>query len=471
MALLQPRQNLEEGEYVPPVATSDIASAAYELAWENDTEVGALARMDVAEDLAARGKMKTTEELNEMFPNHRFDKPMTDLAAQFKVDQEERRAHLEGLINDGNNGFFKGSVVPFAVTMGTVMADPIGATAGFVTSGMGKLAVAGKAVKTLNFTRAGKLASGAGKAIKAGKFSKAFDLTESSLKALNKTSKSFKAMSSISSRGAQYGLDLAENILGNSASELLVAAGREAQYEKYTADEFLANAIGSSLIFTTAIHGFGKTIDRLGGRTVDNAMSMAEANIEVGKDPFDTMNSFLKFAENDSKVDPTFSSVFKSSFPGLELDEAGGLHKAFKDVQTAFSKGEIAEADMDDFLRKLNDSDFDNAKLGYAEDNPTPNVDDEFLDNANTRMSSEESDFGYDAKAAEIYKDAEGYTAIEVEDAKLDADIQMVFKELDEETAKTINTKFEALDREAVRVENTNKAMEQCLLGVADGEL
>lgn len=438
----------EDTPAVPPTSYSDVLTASYEPSFESNTEVGAIANMNISQDFKERGTMMSVEDLQERYKDSDLDwtEPMPDLAAQFRVDQAEDNKRRQAIIEHGNPGFLKGTLTPIVGSMGAILGDPIGATINFASAGLGRVAtaskVAGRLGRITKLAKAGRVAT-AGKALKA-------------------TAKAAPAASAM----AGYGAALATNITENSLSEIFVAAGQEAVYEEYTAEEFLNNAITSSLIFTSAASGLGAMVSKIGGRNADALMDAAEASLDAGKSPSKLITEALEHAEQDIKIDPTFNKGFTESFPDMELTEEDTLMTAFKKITDAHAEGKIDEASIQGFKGRLEQSGFDMDKMSYAEDNAGIRYTDKFLQDSTENMKKPSSDLGFDEQAAKNW-DNQPELDVNAGTKKLDAN-EALIKEVDD---PKIKAEFQRADADSKTFVTAAKDFGTCIVNLAKGIL
>lgn len=401
MALPQ-EETFKPTQYTPPAPLSMVMSAAYNTSELDITEVMAWAKHDAYKDLNERGgTMLQPEELSKKFPGSTFSDPMTELAAYNKVDDEEFRRKNNAILESGNTGFLSGTVLPFVSSMGAVLMDPIGFAVNAATAGLGKWATAGK------------MAS-AGVATK-------------------------------------LGAAVLEDIVGNAISEGIVYQGTKAEQQEYTAEQMFHNVVSSSLVFNAGKAGLGKAIKKLGGVTMDKIYGKVEIDLENGKDISKSINDLLAYSEKDIEMDPTFSTTFKESLPGLELKEGDSLKDGFDKMFKALDDDVIDQVQADDFIKRLREAGFEERKIeGYSQDNHTTKFDSDFIAEQNKSVTSNQSDWGYDAKAEAEFKAAPDRVepkSLDTELAKATEALEPI-KDIDNISAK--NTDFVANYKEAV---------------------
>lgn len=442
-----PQDTSELPMFEPPTSYANVLSASFDRAREESTILGAVARKGIASDFAERGKMMSVDDLRERWPEQEWSEEMPDLAAQFKVDAAEENAKRDAIINHGNPGFLKGTVTPFIGSMGAILSDPVETAIGFATAGLGRLTTAAKVAKAGRMGRIASLAK-AGRVGAAGK-------------ALKTTARA--------ATGTGFKNALVGNLAENTISELFIASGAHAVYEEYTAEEFLQNAIASSLIFTSATSGLGALVSKIGGRTSDNLLSAAEANLDIGKSVGDFLDSSIEFAGKDMEMDATFSKTFGDSFANkIELEEGDNLLSAFTKIKEAAADGKIADVDITDFQSRLDQSGYDMRKMGYADDNPQAQFSDEFIQNETARLKSKESDIGYDLEADKKFESITGEDGFDTRLAKQQEDFAAL-EVSDPEVAKVMKDTFARVDADMKTNVSLATELGTCILGTAVG--
>ena len=407
---IEPEREDEEA-YVAPSSIKQVATAAFEQSRFDNTEVMGLAKRQVFNEQNLMGPKKSAEELNEQFPGHRFDADMTEMAAQTKVTSEEERRFNNQIIQNGNTGFMKGTVLPFASSMGAILADPIGASINFATAGLGRMAIAAKLAK------AGTRGKAALNVLK---------LTTGGLGAVEGAAVSTAAKGAISaanlSTKVKFGIALGDNIASNAMSEAIVFQGTRAEEREYTATQFFNNVVTSSLVFTAATSGLGKLVDTLGGKTMDNTFSMAEKNLEIGNDISKLTDDVLDAAKKDIEIDATFKSAFDSNFPEIKLKEGANIREAFESMYEEVGNGKLSEDAVTSFRSQLDEAGYPAEKMAYSQDEWGAKFDENFIAQQNDRMASPQSNWGHSQDAEKAFKEAADIDATATQ--KFDADLE-----------------------------------------------
>ena len=332
--------------YKSPSTAFQIMGAAYDLAIMGETSTSAIALRKAQEGASgvAGAKVLPADEINKMFPRVGATAPMNSGLAAFVDTELEEKERLQAIIANGNGSIFN-KVAAFAGGISAHMTDPIDAAVGVATSGLGRMATAGKALST----------------------------------------------------GAKLGLNTAENVAGNLLAESLVyAAKREAQ-EEYTAEDFFHNVVTTSFVFAAGATAVGKMMDSLGGRNVDTLSVQTDHALRTGKDPVKMLDSTTEAMRADLH-DEGFVKAFKETFPEM-VEEDVNVRQGFKYLQNAMDEGRIDAAGLEGFANKLDEYGFDRAKARYAQDNAGANYSDDFINNLNETSIKRETDLGYSVEA------------------------------------------------------------------------
>lgn len=354
MSLLAKGTGEPIGKYVETPDAGELFMANYRLATGGQTTTTALFERGAMTDAAnvAGAKVLSADEINKMFPGVNATGDMNSgVAAFIHTDIEDKRADTEKVNN--RNASFLGKLAGLAGSLVAHATDPIDATVGIATAGLGRMALAGKALST------------------AGKF----------------------------------GVATAENVFQNTISETLVYANTKDKQQEYTAAQFAVNVIAASTVFAAASTGVGVLAKRFGRSTTDIVAGQVDTALEGGKHPSSVVDSTMANMEREM-VDGKFNGAFKESFPELATDNMT-LREGFDALQTKVAAGEISEEALNAFNAKLDEVGFDRAKADYADPNSIPKFSDEVVSEQNKILTGRESDIGFSSEARNEFANIE----------------------------------------------------------------
>ena len=367
----------EENAYVPEVSAGRVASAAWDIGI-GDRETSVLAKMKARDDLSQIGPKVKPAEINAQYPGLNADRDMTLQEAQFTFDLKQEKEESEKILQAASGSFMKGTVLPFVAGAGSAMSDPIGFGIGAFTGwGLGKVGA--------------KIAAGA-----AGK---------AALTGIEKA-----ATAKVGLEGAKkFAMDVFDNSIGNSISEALVWKDREESFEKYTAADFLKNAIGGSVLMTGAIHGAAKslkTVAKLGDKSLDSFQRMTDTVLEQEISP-SVMESHIRIM--DSVIDHTAESkgIVESSFEG-KVELGDDMADSMANIKQAHSEGKISNEELKSFNEKIQESTVDNRVLDLDKDNAFKFTDEEIV-KFNEDMANPKNSIHHDEVASQASDTMEGY--------------------------------------------------------------
>lgn len=363
-----------ENAYVPPIDTSRVAAAAWDLAFE-DRETNVLAKFTAKSELSKIGPKLSPEKINEQFPGMGADREMTAQEAQFTYDLKEERRAKEAIIESAS-GFWQGTALPFVAGAASSMMDPIGFGVGAFT-GWG----IGKATAKLGFTGAKKFA-----------------------------------------------MDVVDNAIGNSVAEALVWKDRKDSFEEYTTKDFLQNAIGGSVLMTGMIHGGSKILKsaaKAGDKYLSNTQQVVDTLIDNGKS-LEAVNDMLKIMDNAITHTDESNIIIKESF-GDKVEAGETLVDTAKNIREAYGEGKITEAEVDAYRSRVEESSVvDSRAVDFIDPEYIFNYKDAELDQFNSKVMDNSSDVNYSKEVAETSDSLSGYDPERVS-SDLESEVDLIF--------------------------------------------
>lgn len=369
-------QELPEADPTLDPTLGEVASAAFDLG-ANDRITNVLIRSNKIDDLNNSGNRLSPKELNAQFPDLGADRPLTISAARFIDSFNKEKKAKEEIIGKASNSFFKGTVVPFVAGSVSSTIDPIDAAVGFgVGAGFG--------------------------------FAAKFGTTAT----------------------RKFGLEIAENAVANTIAEGFVAKEAGERFEEYTADQFVTNVLGGSIISASAFRGFGavakeahsgfKTIQKLGPKMSDAVYRMSNvlesqdiSSMRVMEDFFTPiLDKFKKRSDIDSEVDQTFNG---------KVETGEDLIDTYKNVGDAYREGKIDDSELNKFLDKSEELGVDPRIVQTIDDKKSFEFNEEEIDQFNQIADSHRRDQNDEILNQE--KQADTYDGIKAqEDLKVSAD-------------------------------------------------
>jgi len=312
-------QELEDA--VPEPTLGRVASTAFDLAaFDRPTE--AFMRSQKIDSLNEREENRVEPEIiNKHFPGLKADRAMTMEAAQFVHEFNQEKQAKQEIISKASGSFFKGTVVPFAVGAASSAIDPVDLAVGFSV--------------------------GAG-------FSMA--------------AKSARIAAITSKPGGKFAQEVVENAIGNTVAEAFVAEEAGQRFEEYTADQFLTNVVGGSIVSASVFRGAGafakemsggfKTIQKLGPKLSDATYRMTKTMESEGISSRSVLDKFYKPIIDLLKKTDDFDVELNTRFEG-KVEGGEDLVDTMRNVGEAFEKGIIEEPEFNKFVKDMKQSGMD----------------------------------------------------------------------------------------------------------------
>jgi soluble cytochrome b562 len=311
--------------YIPEATTEEIFDTVFESSLMQGTIGSNLRRMNI-EEAQKSGPKVDPEQLKQEFGID-FDAPHTRLAAQMIKDSHEEEMKVADVMSRAPQTIFGGKVLPFLAGAAGALSDPVDFGIGWLTG-----SVFGSAAKAIKGYQAG------------------------------------MAVTELSKR-ATFLADVTGNILSNSVTESFNMSASVMEQKEYTANDFMKNTMIASIAFPAAIYGMRSAVGKLfslGPTAMDQIGQINDIATKNNVDPTAIAPILHNAIDRDLEIDEVFASAVRESFPNHAKDllQDDMNIRDFREKLMSL-EDQIDEAQMDQFLAKLDENGVSERKLNY----------------------------------------------------------------------------------------------------------